>query len=638
MNNNNNSSSNPSTHNISNNALLSPQSNKQINNSLYQQRAQTISGPRSQQQSMVINRTSNSQKQKSIILKIQEQLSGHKQVQPNLQSQQINQLSMKRQQSNSHQKVVENQRPIEVIAKQKNRENQVKFEQETIDLLKDDYRYVMSFVMNLIEYMRSQVIQNGLTEEINLIFPTKEQMEKTWQEQHPAEICYVLQDYVKFFVNMNQKFITLKQEQITNSDQKDEKQMILHSLELEKLQFGKKENEYQFLLEQLTKRKEELQNKLSFMEKHCTEAINYLTKDNEQLVNLVKDKDEVMDKIQEQIEIKNEHIRSQDQKLLSVLIYEFKLRKVDIRYQAQILKIMKQHSTDLEKYYSMLESCWSGLNKNGNTEVEDQFNYLKAYVQGIKNDLFNQIINIQSKYEKYSDDFNEKKKNFNQLNEVQDKIKENQLFQNEDEIQKKTQSKFSKINFAQQIQNNIILNMNVEKKKKKISRSIKDVQFMLNDQELLPSSKQQSQNNIQLPQSSFQPFGNQYSSNYYNKPYTISNNNEIKILNQGEYSDVNETLNSPPKQNQKYTNKEQQYYQSVKPQQNQMIKSALNFNSTASSSTHQLNLHGQKQMNPEQGQRRSMYSTRNNSTLVNFGSQQSIKNVSNIQPRSSLIF
>lgn len=73
--------------------------------------------------------------------------------------------------------------------------------------------------------------------------------------------------------------------------------MILHSLELEKLQFGKKENEYQYLLEQLTKRNEELDNKLSFMEKHCTEAINYLTKDNEQLVNLVKDKDEVMDKI-----------------------------------------------------------------------------------------------------------------------------------------------------------------------------------------------------------------------------------------------------------------------------------------------------------------------------------------------------
>lgn len=75
---------------------------------------------------------------------------------------------------------------------------------------------------------------------------------------------------------------------------------------------------------------------------------------------------------------------------------------------------MKHHSTDLEKYYAMLESCWSGLNKNGNTDVEDQFNYLKAYVQGIKNDLFNQIINIQSKYEKFNDEFNDKKKNFNQ--------------------------------------------------------------------------------------------------------------------------------------------------------------------------------------------------------------------------------
>lgn len=75
---------------------------------------------------------------------------------------------------------------------------------------------------------------------------------------------------------------------------------------------------------------------------------------------------------------------------------------------------MKHHSSDLEKYYNMLESCWRGLNKCVNSDVVDQFNYLKAYVQGIKNDLFNQIINIQSKQEKYFDNFNDKKKNFNQ--------------------------------------------------------------------------------------------------------------------------------------------------------------------------------------------------------------------------------
>lgn len=73
--------------------------------------------------------------------------------------------------------------------------------------------------------------------------------------------------------------------------------MILHSLEIQKLQFYKKENEYLFIIEQLTKKKEELENKLLYMEKNCSEAINYLTKDNEQLIHLVKDKDDVMDKI-----------------------------------------------------------------------------------------------------------------------------------------------------------------------------------------------------------------------------------------------------------------------------------------------------------------------------------------------------
>jgi len=34
------------------------------------------------------------------------------------------------------------------------------------------------------------------------------------------------------------------------------------------------------------------------MEHHCTAAITYLSKDNEELIDLIHDKDNVMDKIQ----------------------------------------------------------------------------------------------------------------------------------------------------------------------------------------------------------------------------------------------------------------------------------------------------------------------------------------------------
>lgn len=68
---------------------------------------------------------------------------------------------------------------------------------------------------------------------------------------------------------MNERFLIAKQEELSQINQQDEKQLILHSVELEKLQFDKKENEYLFAIEQLQKKKEELQHKLNFMERYC---------------------------------------------------------------------------------------------------------------------------------------------------------------------------------------------------------------------------------------------------------------------------------------------------------------------------------------------------------------------------------
>lgn len=152
-------------------------------------------------------------------------------------------------------------------------------------------------MVNQIETMRKNIESTGLTDEIRLIFPSREKLERTWEEQHPAELCSILSDYVRFFVRMNEDLMTTKQEDFAKFDAHDEKQLILHSVELEKLQFDKKENEYLFTIEQLQKRRDELEAKLAFMERHCSEAIRFLTSDNVELVNLVKDKDVVMDKI-----------------------------------------------------------------------------------------------------------------------------------------------------------------------------------------------------------------------------------------------------------------------------------------------------------------------------------------------------
>lgn len=96
---------------------------------------------------------------------------------------------------------------------------------------------------------------------------------------------------------MNERFLVSKQNEINLINQRDEKQLIMHSIEMEKLQYEKKENEYIFTIEQLRKKNEELQHKLNFMERHCKDAIMVLTNDNSELINLVKDKDNVMDKI-----------------------------------------------------------------------------------------------------------------------------------------------------------------------------------------------------------------------------------------------------------------------------------------------------------------------------------------------------
>lgn len=101
--------------------------------------------------------------------------------------------------------------------------------------LERDNGYVMTFIIQQIEWMRDQIEATGFTKEIRLVFPSAEKLSKTWEEQHPAELCTILQDYIRFFVRMNERFLIAKQEELSQINQQDEKQLILHSVELEKL-------------------------------------------------------------------------------------------------------------------------------------------------------------------------------------------------------------------------------------------------------------------------------------------------------------------------------------------------------------------------------------------------------------------
>lgn len=162
-------------------------------------------------------------------------------------------------------------------------------------------------MLEMIQNIKKNFADQKIALNYPIVYPDEEELD-TICKNSPEDLWWHIEKFCKTTIELTKTYIRDHEQQKIKPNIK-ENEYIFHEYEQKRLQFLKQETEYKQMIESLQAKYKDVRGKLFFVNHNAQQAIDTVIKDNEELVDLLKKKGEMLEDFEKELVKKTEFIQ-----------------------------------------------------------------------------------------------------------------------------------------------------------------------------------------------------------------------------------------------------------------------------------------------------------------------------------------